>query len=204
MLSARLVRGATWLLAIGVAGVRLVIAPVGFAVPKARSAAGRPCAFQDSPAPQTSANGLRDAVVCLINRTRTARGLPPLRPAPRLSFAAQGHTDQMVARQSFSHESGGSDPGTRLSRVGFRWSAFGEDISTGYATPVLAVHGWLASPDHCRIMLSPSYRDIGVGVDPRPVRGFATLPGTWTADFALPAGAGAPSGNWGPANRCPY
>ena len=39
--------------------------------------------------------------------------------------------------------------------------------------------------EHCQILLSPSYRDIGAGVDPRPVPGVADVPGTWTVDVAL-------------------
>lgn len=205
MLSARLVRWATWLLAIGVAGVRLVIAPAGFAAPKARSAAGRPCANQDIASTRAAPQDLRGAVVCLINHARTARGLPSLGDARRLTFAAQWHSNDMVEHQDFSHaNANGVGPGGRLDRVGFRWSALGEDISTGFPTPRQTVDAWLASPDHCQIMLSPSYREVGIGVDRRPVRGFANVPGTWTADFALPAGAGAPSGNWGPASGCPY
>jgi uncharacterized protein YkwD len=203
MLSARLVRGATWLLAIGVAGVRLVFAPAGLAAPKARSAS-RACAFQDAPAGAAPASDLRNAAVCLINVTRTARGLPPLRQRPRLDFAAQGHASEMVARREFSHTGADGSPGARLDHVGFRWSALGEDISTGFTTPLQAVWGWLASPDHCRILLAPTYRDIGVGVEGRPVRGWANRPGTWTADFALPRGSGSPSGDWAPAAGCPY
>lgn len=204
MPSARLVRGATWLLAIGVAGVRLVLAPAGVAAPRAAPAARRSCAFQDAPAGHASAPALRAGIVCLINLTREARGLPWLREAHSLNRAAQGHSTQMVAEGSFSHTAGGSDPGTRLTAAGFHWSALGEAISTGYVTPLQVFRAWLASPDHCRILLSPTYRDIGIGVDRRPVRGFANRPGTWTADLALPAGAGSPSGNWGPAGGCPY
>lgn len=204
MLSARLVRGATWLLAIGVAGVRLVLAPAGAAAPKAMPAAGRTCAFQDASASGTSAAQLRAGVVCLVNLARQARGLPWLREQSSLNLAAQRHSNEMVADGSFSHTAGGSDPGTRLDRAGFRWSALGEAISTGYQTPMQTFRAWLASTDHCRILLSPTYRDIGIGVDRRPVRGYANRPGTWTADLALPADRRSLSGNWRAADGCPY
>jgi uncharacterized protein YkwD len=119
--------------------------------------------------------------------------------------AAQGHTGQMVAINSLSHYgAGGSNPGTRLSGAGYRWSAFGEVLASGYPTPRRAVDAWLASPDHCPIMLSPLYRSVGVGVVPGAVRGVANIPGTWTADFGLRMGRRPPSGNWGPANSCPH
>jgi uncharacterized protein YkwD len=172
-------------------------------MPKAM--ASRSCAYSDISANHASPSELRAAVVCLMNRARSRWTLPGLREQPRLNRAAQSHSDQMVADRFFGHASAnGSDPGTRLDRAGFRWSALGENISTGYPTPRRAVAGWLASTGHCQILLSPRYRDIGIGVNRRPVRGYANVPGTWTADFALPARSSPPSGNSGPASRCPY
>jgi uncharacterized protein YkwD len=148
---------------------------------------------------------LRSAVVCLINRFRNRSGLPALREQGRLDAVAQAHTDQMVADRFFGHGGpGGSGPGLRISASGFSWGAYGETISTGFRTPRRAVSSWLRSLDHCQILLSPQYRYIGVGVNPRPVRGFANVAGTWTADFALPRGWAAPSRRWGPADGCPY
>jgi uncharacterized protein YkwD len=165
----------------------------------------RSCAYQDTPAVGAPAGDLRAAVVCLINLARHRSHLPAIRKQHQLTDVAQSHSDQMVAEGFFSHTNpGGSQPWDRVGRAGFRWSAVGETISTGFATPADAVSGWLASTEHCRILLSPSYRDVGIGVAPRPVRGYATGPATWTADFALAAGSGAPSNNWGPANGCPY
>jgi uncharacterized protein YkwD len=144
-------------------------------------------------------------VVCLIDLARSRFGLPSVQEQGELDDAAQAHADQMVSDGTFSHTgAGGSTPGLRLNAAGFRWAAWGEAISTGYATPMRAVKAWLASTDHCQILLSPSYIEVGVGVLRSPVAGLTRRPGTWTADFALPAGRGAPSGNSGPASGCPY
>jgi uncharacterized protein YkwD len=144
-------------------------------------------------------------VICLINGIRSHRGLPGLREQGQLDGAAQGHADQMVSQRYFGH--GGipaSNPALRLNAAGFSWGAYGEAISTGYRSPRRAVSAWLASPEHCQILLSPNFADVGVGVNRRPVAGWTRTAGTWTADFALPRGWGAPSGNWGPASGCPY
>jgi uncharacterized protein YkwD len=170
-----------------------------------KAIASRSCAYSDTSADQASASELHAAVVCLMNRARSRWHLPGLREQPRLSRAAQSHSDQMVADRFFGHASAnGADPGAWLDHARFRWSALGEDISTVYPTPLQAIFGWLASVDHCRVLLSPSYRDIGIGINRRPVRGYANRPGTWTADFALPARGSPPPGNSGPANGCPY
>lgn len=191
------VRGAAWL-SLGLVAALLIAAPDGSARPKARSS--RACAYQNTSVRKASPGELRAAVVCLINRFRGGRDLPPVREQGRLDTAAQGHSDQMVTGDFFAH----GNPGMRITAAGFDWGAYGEAISTGYGTPHAAVWGWLGSPPHCQILLSPTYEFIGIGLNPRPVVGYTTLPGTWTADLALPLGWRAPSANYGPAQGCPY
>jgi uncharacterized protein YkwD len=145
-------------------------------------------------------SNLQASVVCLINQQRTDRQLPRLRENERLNRSAQGWTNVMVSHDSFSH---GADFSARISAVGFDWSMVGENIATGFATPASVVRAWMASPGHCRNILTPSFTDVGTGVSKRPVAGFGRA-GTWTQDFGLPMSSRAPSGNWGPADGCPY
>ena len=147
-----------------------------------------------------SSQATRDAVVCLINEQRAAHRLPPLHESPLLDRSAQGWTNSMVASGSFTH---GADFGARISAAGFRWSSAGENIATGYATPAAVVNAWMHSAPHCQNILNPTYASIGTGVLARVV-GSPHRGATWTQDFALAAGHRAPSGNWGPANACPY
>ena len=144
---------------------------------------------------------LRSATVCLINEVRAAHHLPPLSDSWRLDRSAQGWTDSMVANGDFSH---GSNFSSRISAVGFVWSNVGENIATGFPTPREVVNAWMASTGHCENILSPLYSYVGTGISRQPVSGFASGPATWTQDFGLPIGHRAPSGNWGPANGCPY
>ena len=160
----------------------------------------RACAYADMSVWRASPSELRSAVVCLIDHARAHRGLPFVSQQGQLDAAAQGHSDAMVNQDFFGH----GNPASRISAAGFRWGAYGEAISTGFRTPWSAVAGWLASTEHCRLLLSPAYRFVGVGVNARGVRGWTGNSGTWTVDLALPYGGGAPSGNWGPANGCPY
>jgi hypothetical protein len=48
------------------------------------------------------------------------------------------------------------------------------------------------------------YRYVGTGVSDSSISGYSTLAGTWTQDFGLLMGQHAASGNWGPAEGCPY
>jgi hypothetical protein len=140
----------------------------------------------------------------LINDQRAARHLPTLRHNRRLDRASQRWTDRMVATSTFTHVSGGIDPGVRMEAAGYDWSAYGENIATGFATPRDVVHAWMASTDHCRNILDPQYVDVGTGVNNNPVIGFASGPASWTQDFGLPAYISPPSDNFTPANGCPY
>jgi uncharacterized protein YkwD len=162
------------------------------------------CVDATVPASAASAPAMRRAVVCLVNRERARYGLPRLREDRKLNVSAQDYTSEMVRRDFFSHTApNGSTPGARIAATGFHWSWAGENIASGYPTPLSVVNAWMNSQGHCYNLLAPVFRDIGVGVSPRPVAG-ASEPATWTQDFALPRGAHAPSHNWGPSNSCPH
>ncbi len=182
-------------LAASAAAVLALTAPAGAA------RAAKPCAHARTPAVGASTTAMRTAVVCLINRQRTSRGLPALRASRRLDRSAQGWTDHMVATGVFSH---GSNFAGRITATGYRWQFAGENIATGYPTPQSVVRGWMASQGHCENILDPSYLNVGTGVSRHGVRGVHTGPSTWTQDFALPAGRPAPSHNRRPAAGCPY
>lgn len=106
----------------------------------------------------------------------------------------------MVHRDEFSH----ANFTGRISAVHYDWQAVGENIATGYPTPRQAVAGWMASPDHCRNILDPAFRDVGTGEVPAAVRGWAAGPATWTQEFGLTMNQSAPSRNHGPQAGCPY
>jgi uncharacterized protein YkwD len=147
-----------------------------------------------------SSQATKAAVVCLVNEQRAAHRLPPLRDSPLLDRSAQGWTNTMVSSGSFTH---GADFGSRISATGFHWSSAGENIATGYTTPSAVVTAWMGSAPHCQNILNPTYANVGTGVLSRVV-GRPGHGATWTQDFALASGHHAPSGNWGPANGCPY
>ena len=150
---------------------------------------------------QAPAQALRSAVVCLINQARAAHHLPTLHESALLDRSAQRWTSSMVTSDEFSH---GTNFASRITAAGYVWRAAGENIATGFATPRSVVRAWMASTGHCQNILNPQYRNVGTGVSPRAVRGFATGFGTWTQDFALGMHSSPPSGNYGPMDGCPY
>ena len=118
----------------------------------------------------------------LINQEREKHGLPALVPDGRLIAAAEAHSQDMAVHNFFSHTGpDGSTPGDRLTRQGYHWTFFAENLGCGYPTAAEVVQGWLTSPEHQANLLASEAQAIGVG--------FVHRPGTdcrdyWTADFA--------------------
>ncbi len=144
---------------------------------------------------------MRATVVCLINHQRNQHGLPSLTISTRLNQSAQSWNDEMIATGDFTH---GDNFAGRISAVGYDWQTAGENIATGYTTPHAVVSAWMASPDHCRNILDPAFRDVGTGFTDAAVGSWASQPATFTQDFGLTMSQNPASGNHGPQNGCPY
>jgi uncharacterized protein YkwD len=164
-----------------------------------RAHAGSVCADADTRAIGAPVGAMRSAVVCLINQQRARHHLPALRANGQLDRSAQGWSNTMIRIRQFTH---GSSFWLRISDVGYQWSSVGENIATGFSTPRQVVAGWMASTGHCQNILSPTFADVGTGVNTNRLGPYG--PATWTQDFALAMGHHAPSHNSGPARGCPY
>ncbi len=71
----------------------------------------------------------------------------------------------MATRNYFAHVTPeGVSPSERVTLTGYRWRMTGENIAAGYPDPAAVVEGWLKSPGHCRNLMNPGYRDLGVGL----------------------------------------
>ena len=121
----------------------------------------------------------RRALLCLLNQTRRAHGLKPLRANPRLLKAAERHSKSMVVRGYFSHvEPGGASSLDRVRRTGYlrgarAWTC-GENIGWGdgpTSTPRNMMRAWMASAPHRANILTRGFREVGLGGVPgRPGR----------------------------------
>ncbi|HEX8122195.1 MAG TPA: CAP domain-containing protein [Solirubrobacteraceae bacterium] len=164
--------------------------PHVFSAPTAH-AAGASCAAANSSPADAGPAQLEEAVLCLVNRERTARGLSRLQSEDHLDRAARGHSKAMVQQRFFDHVSpGGASVVVRAKRKGYRpayGNFVGENIAWGsgiYATPAEIVDGWMHSSGHRANILHRQYHDIGVGVALGSPRGSVGQPAaTYTTDF---------------------
>jgi uncharacterized protein YkwD len=92
-----------------------------------------------------------------------------------LEKAALQHSADMNKNNYFSHTGlDGSSPGDRITRVGYNWRAYGENIAKGYTSEQAVMNGWLQSEGHCKNIMSSSVKEMGVARDGN----------YWTQDFA--------------------
>ncbi|WP_275561722.1 CAP domain-containing protein [Streptomyces sp. 5-6(2022)] len=107
---------------------------------------------------------LASEVIALTNAERAAARLAPLAPDPRLTAAAQAHSDDMVARDFYSHTGPeGHQPWDRARAAGATHRGIGENIACGQRSPEEVVRGWMNSPGHRANILKPDFTHIGVG-----------------------------------------
>jgi uncharacterized protein YkwD len=83
-----------------------------------------------------------------------------------LEKSALLHSTDMNKNNYFSHTGlDGSSPGDRLTRVGYNWRAYGENIAKGYTSEQSVMNGWLQSEGHCKNIMSSHVKEMGVGRD---------------------------------------
>ncbi|MFJ9810364.1 sigma-70 family RNA polymerase sigma factor [Streptomyces sp. NPDC101158] len=122
------------------------------------------------PKPTASSGGSGDTsdsreVVDLVNAERARAGCGPLTENSLLTRAAQGHSDDMAARDFFDHTNpDGDGPGERVTAAGYRWSTYGENIAKGQRTPAEVMDSWMNSPGHRANILNCAFREIGIGI----------------------------------------
>ncbi|MFE9483159.1 CAP domain-containing protein [Streptomyces spororaveus] len=158
--------------------------PVVETTPPAQPKPAKPPVATKKPttAPQPSqsaappASGDVAAVLALVNQERASAGCPAVSLNAKLTKAAQDHSADMASHSNMSHTgSDGSDPGTRITRAGYAWSTYGENVAYGYSTPEKVMEGWMNSQGHRENILNCSFKEIGIGL---------AQPGSyWTQDF---------------------
>lgn len=114
----------------------------------------------------------RADILWLVNQARSATGAGPLQENARLDQAAQVHTQMMADTHTLTHDGWA----TEIRGAGYTGGMLGQNIAYGYQSAAAVMDGWMHSAGHKANILSPSYRDIGIGcVDAGTV--------WWTQDF---------------------
>lgn len=169
--------GQIWTRGLLIQALVLCVAAAAFSSP---AAAAKPrCARASATPSQLSADAAAHTLQCLINGVRRQHRLKAVRANGRLALAARRHAEDMAARDYFEHTSpGGTTVESRVESAGYLGGVsewwLGEALAWGQAragAPRAILKGLLASPPHRAILLSRSFRDVGVGVAKGTPRG---------------------------------
>lgn len=101
----------------------------------------------------------------LINGIRRGDGSGVVSYNAKLNRAAQGHADDMLAQNYFSHTSkDGRVLADRIAATGYKPVAFGENIAQGFTTNKQVMNAWQNSPSHNRLLMADTVDEFGLGV----------------------------------------
>ncbi len=115
---------------------------------------------------------VRAALVCLHNQIRVQNGLGTLAENSALAAAAAVHSDDMLRRDYFAHDTpeGGSFVdriiAARYAGRNDGWT-LGENLAWGtgdLSTPAALMNSWMNSPGHRENVVKGEYEDLGLGI----------------------------------------
>jgi uncharacterized protein YkwD len=156
------------------------------AVPQASSGTCQYPSLKDRVTPEASKKQLVD----LVNTYRRSLRLPSLHVNAALGSSAQNYSNEMWARDFFSHNdplghslgdriaaSGYLSPSRAASNAPCRNVVVGENLAEGMKTPQQTFNAWLHSPPHQRLLRNPHFTETGIGITgPFWVEHFASTP----------------------------
>jgi uncharacterized protein YkwD len=125
----------------------------------------------------------------LHNQTRASNGLATLCVHRALTQAAQYHSQEMIDKGYFDHNSyDGESFSARLERFGYdSYEEVGENIAWGSGTnayPDSIFQIWMNSSEHQENILSPNYREVGIGTATGECEGYSGCT-MYTVDFGV-------------------
>jgi len=138
---------------------------------------------------------IRQEFLDAVNQARSVARMCGSTPCPatpavewndNLAMAAYLHSSDMSIHEFFSHTgSDGTSPGDRITREGYDWRTYGENIAVNYPTVSAVMQGWLESDGHCRNIMNPAFQEIGAAYAEGVYWGTPSAL-YWTFDLATP------------------
>jgi len=114
-----------------------------------------------------------------INKVRTEgckcgdtfmQPVEPLTWNTQLHISALAHAQDMARNKYFSHVSKNGDKiKDRITAAGYTYTGYqsftiGENIAFNQRSIKEVMEGWLNSPSHCKNIMSPAFKEVGIGM----------------------------------------
>lgn len=138
--------------------------PLGCVGPTAYDESGSTVSKQCTTPAETAR--LIDHVLQLVNLERAEVGGAPVVVAERLRKIAEDYACRMIEEDYFGHTEPDSHfgPGERAAAAKYSFYAVGENLAAGQHTAAEVMQVWMDSPAHRRVILDPSWKEIGIAV----------------------------------------
>ena len=145
---------------------------------------GASCVVKQCAPPPTSAPiDIGSPCADLVNSARSSAGMAPFSVNGQLNVAAELHSTDQAQREDMTHTgSNGSDAGIRITRQGYSWTTWAENVAAGQPDCPAVIEAWMSSAPHRANILNPTLTEIGIGA----VTGSNGVV-YWTMDFATSA-----------------
>jgi uncharacterized protein YkwD len=152
------------------------------------------CAYAHLRPTPTDAARVDASTLCLLNQIRAAYHLLPLRSNRELQAVAGAQATGMVRHDYFGDNSpSGQTPATLIAALPY--GAHASSLATAQnlawgtrsaATPTGIVISWMHSSPHREVILTATFRDVGVGVSPAvpSLLGHGARGATYAVEFA--------------------
>ena len=123
-----------------------------------------PATRTSAAAPRQSVSPVAARIVQLVNAERAAAGLKPVTINLVLMTEAQHFSAVQAELGRLSHRGvDNTTAGQRLTKAGYRWAFYGENLAAGQESPEAVVAGWMNSASHRANVLHPLAKEIGIG-----------------------------------------
>lgn len=137
---------------------------------------------------QIRLNAREKETFLLHNEERQQRNSKPFCVHPKLQRAARAHSEDMIRRDYFSHNTeGGGTFSQRLKRFGYKGSPTAENIAWGagpHGEPKSRMNAWMDSTGHRSNILDNRFREIGIGIRTGTYEGYEGAI-MYTVDFGI-------------------
>ena len=101
-------------------------------------------------------------ILSLTNKEREKNGLGKLVWNSTLAQAAAEHTEDMISRGYFAHNTPDKlSPFDRMKSLGIKYSHAAENIAAGQPDPQTVVDAWMESENHRENILNPDLKEMG-------------------------------------------
>jgi uncharacterized protein YkwD len=122
----------------------------------------------------------------LHNKQRATKQLKALCVHPDLQKAAEAHSQDMIDKDYFAHDSqNGTTFAQRIEREGYNYRTAGENIAWGsgpLGSPDNTFKNWMNSTGHKRNIMNAGFREVGIGAATGTYKTYSNAT-MWTADF---------------------